>query len=385
MALLPVDSDEETKYHHHRKKTSPYRKRTLLFLFLRFLLPTAATVTTDVWFESAILLSSFGYELVLAITNVSGAFLDGFFSDWEISLIPCGAKTEVLHIIADDIRTYYLSTYTSWAGMVGVAASLAHARSSVLIGILYIILSILMAFVAHGLGSDFAHYISSTITDPNTMSKSHIHRAQKLLQRGILSLSGYIILTYIYLGEENIEESDDKGKEFWIIATPRNQLWISSIFAILGAYIGHILVGIISDKLRHPGVPMETLICNWFFGLLSLTLNIMKLLDISWGDSLLLRGFAINFCGAASMFAKHTSDNRRLYTAKKGKGAQRAAITNMTANIIFATIVFWVAFEIEEWEQPHETRRGVVVKILKVLERRRAKQNLSATDMPMFA
>ena len=127
---------------------------------------------------------------------------------------------------------------------------------------------------------------------------------------------------------------------------------------------------------------METLICNWFFGLLSLTLNIMKLRDISWGDSLLLRGFAINFCGAASMFAKHTSDNRRLYTAKKGKGSRRAAITNMTANIIFATIVFWVAFEIEEWEQPHDTRRGVVVKILKVLERRRAKQNLSATDMP---
>lgn len=147
---IPVvlESDDEEKY-NNRKKTS-YRKRRQSLLCI-LLLPAAATVTTDVWFESAILLSSFGYELVLAITNVSGAFIDGFFSAWDSgSAIPSGYKTEALALIANDMKAFYLSTYTSWAGMVGVAASLAHVKSSVSVGIIYILLSILCAFMAHG-------------------------------------------------------------------------------------------------------------------------------------------------------------------------------------------------------------------------------------------
>jgi hypothetical protein len=92
-----------------------------------------------------------GYDVVLALTNVSGAFLDGFFQAWETGVaVPIGAGTEALRVVADDFRSYYLSTYTSWAGMVGVAASLANARSSVSVGMAYIVVSILMAFVAQG-------------------------------------------------------------------------------------------------------------------------------------------------------------------------------------------------------------------------------------------
>ena len=227
---------------------------------------------------------------------------------------------------------------------------------------------LIFPFPFTGVGSDFAQYISSHDTLTN---KPYVNRSHKLLEQSMICLRGYIILSYIYLGEENIESSTDDGggEKFWVAATPRNQLVVSSMFAVLGAYIGHLLVDMISEKLRHPLIPMETLICNGMFGLLGLTLNMMKLIDVSWGDSLLLRGFALNFCGAASLFARHASDNRRLYT-KKG-GGRRQAMVNVTANIIFATIVFWVAFEIEEWEQPHDTRRGVVVKIQKILERRR--------------
>jgi hypothetical protein len=57
---------------------------------------------------------------------------------------------------------------------------------------------------------------------------------------------------------------------------------------------------------------METLLCNGIFGMLGLTLNIMKISDRSWGDSLLLRGFAINFCGAASLFARHTAEHSEI-------------------------------------------------------------------------
>jgi len=111
-----LDSDDNEKYHHHRKKSTTYRNQIQSLVCIT-LLPVAATVTTDVWYESAILLSSFGYELVLAITNVSGAFLDGFFSAFESgSIIPSDAKTEALHLIAYDMRAYSLSTYTSWSG-----------------------------------------------------------------------------------------------------------------------------------------------------------------------------------------------------------------------------------------------------------------------------
>jgi len=281
--------------------------------------------------------------------------------------VPSGAKTEALHLIAEDMRAFYLSTYTSWAGMVGVAASMAHARSSVSVGIMYILLSIVCAFVAHGLGSDFAQYISSP--DPIT-NKPYVTRAHKLLHQFTISLVGYILLSYIYLSGENIEDSDDEGgNTFLVTATPRNQLAISTIFAVLGSYIGHILANIVSKSLKYPLIPMETLICNALFGLLSLSLNAFKLIDVSWGESLILRGFAINFCGAASLFARHASDNRQLY-AKKWRGLRRTGI-NITANILFASVVFWVAFEIEEWAQPGEKRRGVVVKLMKILEKRR--------------
>jgi len=88
--------------------------------------------------------------------------------------------------------------------MVSVAASLAHVKSSVSIGILYIILSIVCAFVAHGLGSDFAQYISSRISDSAVISnKPYMKRAHTLLEHCGLSLVIYITISYIYLGEEN--------------------------------------------------------------------------------------------------------------------------------------------------------------------------------------
>lgn len=140
-------------------------------LFCAALFPVAATVTTDVWYQSApplLLLSSYrpamGYDVVLALTNVSGAFLDGFFQAWETGVaVPIGAGTEALRVVADDFRSYYLSTYTSWAGMVGVAASLANARSSVSVGMAYIVISILMAFVAHGKKKHLDIYLPRSI------------------------------------------------------------------------------------------------------------------------------------------------------------------------------------------------------------------------------
>ena len=227
-------------------------------------------------------------------------------------------------------------------------------------------------------------------------NKPYRTRANRLMQKFMIGLASYVLLSYMYLGEENLEgsSSDDggdggaeeggtdgrsgagsaaaaaNGTKFLVAVTPRNQLLVSTAFAVLGAYVGHHLADVISKSMRgHPLIPAETLVCNALFGLLGLSLDAFKLLDPTWGDSLMLRGFAINFCGAASLFARHVSDNRRLY-AKRWRGLWRAWI-NIAVNVMFATIVFWVAFEIEEWERPTDTRRGVVVKIMKILERRR--------------
>jgi len=350
------------------------------------LFPAAATVTTDVWYQIAFIsspsssssffrLPAVGYDVVLALTNVSGAFLDGFFQAWETGVaVPVGAGTEALRVSATDVRAYYISTYTSWAGMVGVAASLANARSSASLGAAYIVVSTLLAFVAHGLGSDFARHISSS-TAPmanEAYAKPYARRANKLLKSVMIFLAGYVLLPYFYLGGGILEDPDDKGVDvdkFWIAATPRNQLAVSTVFAVVGAHVGHESATAISKSTRHhPLIPVETLMCNGFFGLMGLTLPAMKLRDRSWGDSLLLRGFAINFCGAASLFARHTSDNRRLCT-KKRMGPRRAAI-NMGANVLLAMVIFWIALEIEEWTHPNTHRRGVVMRIMKILERR---------------
>ena len=138
--------DGEGKY----TKKAPARRAAYQTAWM-ILFPAAATVTTDVWFPSAVLSSVYGYNLVLATVNITGAFMDGFFSAWDSgAVLPSGPKTEALHVVAEDMRAFYLSTYTSWAGMVGEAASIAYADRSVLVGLIYILMSIGCAFVAHG-------------------------------------------------------------------------------------------------------------------------------------------------------------------------------------------------------------------------------------------
>lgn len=140
----------DTKYIKSPPRHAQTNNRTRYYLWA-LLFPAAATVTTDVWIHEATISINFNYNLVLAVINVSGAFLDGFFSAFESGdAIASGPKTEALHIIAEEIRTFGLSTYTSWAGMVAVASSIGYARSNVLVGLVYILMCIGCGCVAHG-------------------------------------------------------------------------------------------------------------------------------------------------------------------------------------------------------------------------------------------
>jgi hypothetical protein len=168
-----LDGSLNTKY---TKRTPPRRAataRTRSFLWT-LLFPAVATVTTDVWLRADLISSRLSYDLTLAIINVSGAFLDGFFSAFESGdAVPSGPKTEALHLVAGDIKTFGLSAYTSWAGMVSVAASMGFVRSNVALGLIYILLCIGCGFVAHGKYSKVVawvygifHFVSLTVLLP---------------------------------------------------------------------------------------------------------------------------------------------------------------------------------------------------------------------------
>ena len=380
MARLPLTDAPRSSEAKYTKKSHQYRTFSQQ-LGVLVLLPATATVTTDVWFQTLIVDETrFGYDFALALTNISGAFLDGFFSSWEDgTAVPHGPGTEALNLIAHDMRALCLSTYTSWAGMVGVSATLAYARDSVLVGIVYILLSVLFAFVAHGMGGDLAQILSSSGDDP-LINKPYSGRARQLLRQLNLVLIGYVVLTYVYIGGDQLLGEDVAGTLYIITPTPRNQLLVGIFFSVIGAFVGNFLALAISNSMayRHTIVPVETLCNNALFGLLALSLNLLTLYERTWAESLMLRGFAINLCGAASLFTRHVSDNRRLYYSRKKAGLR----LNVLANMILASIVFWLAFEVEELLQFSEDsgvrRRGrVVFKLMKILENRRLKVELS--------
>ncbi|KAL3778540.1 hypothetical protein HJC23_001709 [Cyclotella cryptica] len=331
--------DGESKY---AKKTPP-TARTRSFLWT-LLFPAAATVTTDVWFHTAPLSSNFSYGLILAIINVSGAFLDGFFSAFENGdAVPIGPKTEALHLVAEEVRTFGLSTYTSWAGMVNVAASMGIARSNFAVGLLYILMCIGCGFVAHGLGSDFAQYVSpSDLLLDGTINASYspIPRANKIVDRTILVLTLYILTTYIFI------ELTEPQQKFWAEESPSNQLVVSIFFAVGGAYTGNIVSKLAPENSQ---IPMGTILCNATFSLLSLLLNRLQTYYRSPSESLVLKALSINFCGAASIFSRHISGLSLLYTMSLKRS--RLVFLNVSINLLFATMIYWIALVIESLPQ----------------------------------
>ena len=115
-SLLPTINEHEFQLHGIVDNA---HTRSVLFAIL---LPIAATVTTDVWFDYILMsssssiawLSSLDYDIVLLLTNVSGAFIDGFLQSYENGVVlPMGATTEAIRLLSTDFRLYYISTYTS--------------------------------------------------------------------------------------------------------------------------------------------------------------------------------------------------------------------------------------------------------------------------------
>lgn len=323
----------DTKY----IKTSRHVLHHPSFLWT-LLLPAAATVTTDIWIHTFTL--SFNYNLVLAVVNVSGAFLDGFFSVFETGDVAHnGPKTKAIHLVSMEIRAFGLSTYTSWAGMVNAASSIGFAKSNVFVGLVYILLCIGCGFAAHGLGSDLAKHMSDPVSLPGTTTYAQhnpVPRALKILDVSMISLTIYILVSYLYL------QMTEPHQKFWTDVTPCNQLIVSIFFAVGGAYTGNIVSNLAP---KSTNVQLGTIMCNVTFSLLSLSLNVFRAKNPLWDESLVLKACSVNFCGAASVFSRHISGLSLLYSTSSKRS--RLVLMNVFVNLLFATMIYWIALEIE--------------------------------------
>lgn len=304
--------------------------------------PAAAVITTDVWWFFNMTENE---NLHLLSLNVAGAMMEGFFATWESgTIIPHSTYTALMERLADNVRAFFLSTFTSWAGMVGFATTIAYKHGSIVWGLLYMILSVSLGFLAHGLGGSIAKFISNR-EKPTTV----------LFQRRVRSLAGtvlialiiYIVLSYALVVAHVRKLSDvfASTRYFFSAGIDDWRLLVAVICSIAGAYTGNLVGNAVDSRFGAWGhLYMGTLFCNTIFTLLTVILPILTIRQPAvWKDSLWLDQFTKSFCGAASAFAGHISDLRLLWE----KDNPERAVQNAIANLTISFVVLFIAMELE--------------------------------------
>jgi len=325
-------------------------------------LPAAAECTASVWFPEVQL---FGVELQLASLNILGAFIEGFFDAFttvsaQASSLACaGVAGAVASSVAGDMQGYFLSTFTSWAGMVGKAAFFAHEAKSCGVGILYMAVCILLGVVAHTAGGKLAGAFASSAkrAPPSASSTSTLRLA------ALAAVTAFVVGTYVSVFEdiaafEDAELIGEQGHRPALLAVfnaAHSRLLVAIAFSIAGAHVGNWLGDAVDGSREDDAssaatgkvtVASGTLVCNLTFALLGLSLNAATVRHARWSHSVLLQSFAGSFCGAASAFNGHATDSRNLL-AQKDSTAIVDALKNALANLVPSVLVMLVAYELE--------------------------------------
>ena len=340
-----------------------HRVRSLAWIVL---LPAAAECTASVWFPSV---SLYGLDLQLALLNVTGALMEGFFAAWEGgAAVATGPVGRALEYLSTDMRGSFLSTYTSWAGMIGFAAALSHESGSLSSGLLYMFGCVACGVVAHAIGRAAAVFIFSAKHATGSYSAPSARETlgttavvcfgETPLHAALLfAVVAYIASTYVAVatGYEDFHDADvDADLDnlpalLAFLESDKNRLLVAMSASVLGAASGNVLGSYVDEQLPNAlHVPRGTLVCNGLFALLGLSLNAGTLRHARWQRSVLLQSFAGSFCGAASAFAGHSSDASQIFRDNgAGLTAAAKAIKNSLANLLVAALVFLVALELE--------------------------------------
>lgn len=327
-----------------------------------FVLPTAAVLTTDVWFPDIVV---GGIDLQLAVLNITGSFFDGFFTPWETGAAkPSGPFTGMCQQIADDMRAFFFSTYTSWAGMVGFAAVMAHRQetSSIPLGLLYIVTCVIIGFFAHGLGSQVALMLSRRAASPDAKIQ-YSEKEGKFATNALFgSLVAYCCGTYFLVWADIRDYTNaflSKDSEIALASVidildvddDRIEMAAGIACSIAGAYTGNLVGNIVDSYYTRAGIPRGTVACNTFFAYAALLLPVLALHDPTWRRSAILKAFASSFCGACSAFAGHSSDSQAVYQKRTAK----RAFQNSLANVVGAMFVFFLALALERLLKNRDT------------------------------
>jgi len=319
------------------------------------ILPAAAECTASVWYPDV---SINGVDLQLLSLNLLGALLEGFFHSTGVvnraAMAESGPVGTVLVRISVPMQNYFLSTFTSWAGMVGKAAYFAGEARSGAIGLLYIVISVLLGIAAHSVGAAASTGYARYARPHSSSTSPAIVTAMRLsVLAGALA---YVIATYVSVRNRfaHFEDSDsfhdqEQPSLFSLLDAEHRRLLVAIVFSVAGARCGN-LSGDYVDTVASRGsatitIARGTLVCNAMFALLGLSLNVATLHRAPLARSVLLQSFAGSFCGAASAFNGHASDASALLA--QHTGGRSDALRNMLANLVLALLVFAIAYELE--------------------------------------
>ena len=325
----------------------------------RLVLPAAAECTASVWFPTVTLL---GHDVQLAALNILGAGLQGFFVSvgvTEASYRDAGPVGAVLPSVTSYVQGYFLSTFTSWAGMVGKASLFAHEGGSYHVGILYMLLCIVLGIVAHAAGGALARGVAALVGAPVNATERAKRPESPLASvvriAFLMVITAFVIGTYVEVlkGIKDFEDSDvfveDQGSLLTFMSAEHNQLLVAIAFSIAGAWTGNLMGDYIdghtSSVGEEPTVARGTLACNVTFALAGLSLSAARLHHPRFGRSVLLQSFAGSFCGSASAFNGHATDATDLIGRKHAGWV--AAFKNSLVNLVFSVVIFFIGCELE--------------------------------------
>lgn len=310
------------------------------------IVPAAAECVASVWTPEIIV---FGLDFQLAWLNITGALLEGFFAAWDSGRAsPAGPMGAMLQDRAPTVRGYFLSVYTSWAGMVGKGAWFAFMYGSTFLGIVYMCACITAAVVAEAIGGAIAVAMGSR--GPSTAPAIPPTGSRATL---LAALVAFVAYTYLMVKHDEVSFSDADvvgGKDelpslISGLDAEENRLVVAIACSIAGAFTGNALGDFLDSRAvaDKSAVNFGTLGCNFVFAVLGLTLNSFTLHKARYGRSVILQSFSGSFCGSASAFNGHASDTTELLRSS----GRRRALVNTAANLGLAMVVFLVALHLE--------------------------------------
>ena len=321
-------------------------------------LPALADVIASVWLPPTIVVCA--HDAKTFVLNVSGALLEGVCAACEGDAAPDDTADGALGGLAGRVRAHFLGAYTSWAAMVGCAATLALQRGSFGHAIAYLVASVLSGALACAVGEAAAaralvmctSWRARARADATADAAADAARVRTCALGAVLAcLAGSFALVirhvafhdFTFVEEGTYLRHVGDAPLLSIFETEAAQMALSALSAAAGSAVGAAIGQRVDGRAAVGDAPRGTLVCNTLAALAALALPAATLRRGRYGRSVALRALAGPFCGAASAFSAHCAETVAMRRAAGGWRACR----HVGCALIAALAVTRVAYEIE--------------------------------------